>query len=188
MHRTTNNGVFTLTDRRIYLWPAVDSIVTQYPLNPWAGIPDVKTAVIADRYDTGKNCTALPRLSKTGFIAFLRSKIIHLENLCYPCLAWLRGNGGVLGCSFWHKKRQLSMKACGRMRWRFGRQRRKGGIVCQGEMSDMRLSFSPWQGLEWPWLWSTESSKGEGWKGRQGRSCVEKGGWYHPSSFNQTGQ
>lgn len=50
------------------------------------------------------------------------------------------------------KERQLSMKACGRMRWRFGRQRRKGGIVCQGEMSDMRLSSSPWQGLEWPWL------------------------------------
>lgn len=33
-----------------------------------------------------------------------------------------------------------------------GRGRRKGGIVCQSEMSDMRLSSSTWQGLEWPWL------------------------------------
>lgn len=31
-----------------------------------------------------------------------------------------------------------------------GRKRRKGGTVCQSEMSDMWLSSSTWQGLKWP--------------------------------------
>lgn len=66
----------------------------------------------------------------------------------------LERGGGLLGCSFWHNKRgQLSAKkSTGRMRWRTGRDRRKGGIVCRSEMSDMRLSSPTWQGPGWPWL------------------------------------
>lgn len=55
-----------------------------------------------------------------------------------------------------------------------GRERRKGGTVCQSEMSDMWLSSSTWQGLEWPWLSGSDSSKGR-MKDRQERSRVEKG-------------
>lgn len=70
------------------------------------------------------------------------------------------------------------MKAYGRMRWGVGRHGRKGGIVYQSEMSDMRVSSPTWQGLEWPWLWSTDSSEGgmDGKKDRRDRAWKNAGG------------
>lgn len=62
----------------------------------------------------------------------------------------------------------------------------RGEILCQSEMSDMRLSSLTWHVLERPWL--SADSKGRDGKNRQQRWRVEKARQRRPPSFNHTGQ
>lgn len=55
----------------------------------------------------------------------------------------------------------------------------RGEILCQSEMSDMRLSSLTWHVLERPWL----SADGEGRDGKKQRWRVEKASQRRPPSL-----
>lgn len=110
-------------------------------VSPWAGIPAVRLPwpLLLTTQPPPKKTPKTSvfhwmdqkSLASLCFVFLLVwSKRIHLEDLCYLCLAWVRGKGmeNCLDAAFLAlQNRQLSMRVCGRMRWRVGRDRGKRG-------------------------------------------------------------